>query len=227
MMCPNIGQIMHESYEGKVVTNYREFVDQPIIQDFQKNGGKIHIATEGRTAEQIKVLQLQGHDCYSEKYVQEVSKKWSQELRTNHILHGYGYLQSNKARQACLLFDVIESVGRDSIIEKLVSLNQGGLEIPPICIQVNLGGETQKSGYLMKDADSAIEKSKDYGLKTVGVMAIPPKHENPVKYFRSLRKLADRHQLSECVMGMSNDYQSAIDEGSTLIRVGRKIFGEK
>jgi uncharacterized pyridoxal phosphate-containing UPF0001 family protein len=225
MMHLDLGKMMNDSHEEKVVTNYREFVDQPIIQNFQKDGGKIHIATEGRTAEQIKVLQLQGHGCYSEKYVQEVTKKWTQELRTNHILHGYGNLQSNKASRACLLFDVIESVGRDSLLEKLKSLNIGGLEIPPICIQINLGEEAQKSGYLLKNADSAIEKSKLYGLTTVGVMAIPPKYENPVKYFRSLRQLADRHQLSECIMGMSSDYQSAIDEGSTLIRIGRKIFG--
>jgi len=221
-----MNQIENSSLEGKIVTNYREFVNQPIIRNFKKNGGKIHIATEGRTAEQIRLLQLEGHDCYSEKYVQEVSKKWTQELRNNQTLHGYGHLQSNKTSRACILFDVIESVGRDSILEKLKSLHEGGLEIPPICIQVNLGGETQKSGYLMKNADLAIEKSKLYGLNTVGVMAIPPKYENPVRYFRSLRQLADRHQLSECIMGMSNDYQSAIDEGSTLIRIGRKIFGE-
>ena len=226
-MYPNMDTMKSKSNEEQVVDNYRGFVNATIIQDFQKAGGKIHIATEGRSIEQIRLLQIAGHSYFSEKYVQEVSKKWSEELKNGHILHGYGNLQSNKARQACLIFDLIESVGRQTIIEKLLSLKQGGIKIPPICIQVNLGGEPQKSGYLLKQADEAIEKSKLHGLNTVGVMAIPPKEENPIKHFRALRQLADRHELSECIMGMSNDYHCAIDEGSTLIRIGRRIFGDK
>jgi uncharacterized pyridoxal phosphate-containing UPF0001 family protein len=216
-----------DTHESLVVDNYRQFIAEIVIQDFQKNGGKVHIATEGRTVTQIRALQDEGHVHFSEKFVQEVSQKWSANLGPGNVLHGYGYLQTNKARRACELFDVIESVGRNVLVDKLVKIRNDGGKVPPVCIQVNVGAEPQKSGYLLDEADIAIEKSRERGLDIIGVMAIPPREENPLRFFRMMRQLADRHQLSVCCMGMSNDYHIAINEGSTSIRIGRKIFGEK
>jgi uncharacterized pyridoxal phosphate-containing UPF0001 family protein len=209
-----------------ILDNYRQFINDPKVQSFKNSGGKIHIATEGRTNEQIKSLQAEGHVHFSEKYVQEVSRKWKEDLKHGNILHGYGYLQSNKSRRACSLFDVIESIGRDVLVDKLAKLKDNGCHVPPIYIQVNVGAEPQKSGYLIDEVDDAIERSWQSGLHVIGVMAIPPRNEKPLPFFRLLRQIADRHLLSECCMGMSSDYHIAIDEGSTSIRIGRKIFGE-
>jgi uncharacterized pyridoxal phosphate-containing UPF0001 family protein len=142
-------------------------------------------------------------------------------------LHGYGNLQTNKVRRACSLFDVIESAGSDSLLEQLRKCLQDEITVPPICIQINIGAEPQKSGYLPDHADAAIYKAMNFGLKVIGVMAIPPRNDPPAQHFRWLRQIAERHFLPECLMGMSNDYHIAIDQGATSIRIGRVIFGGK
>jgi uncharacterized pyridoxal phosphate-containing UPF0001 family protein len=213
--------------EDVLVENYRTFINQPLITDFLLRNGAVHIATEGRSQTQIGLLRAEGHRSFSEKYVQEVTRKWVPELRETATVNGFGYLQTNKSRRACDLFDVIESVGRDSLLEKLATHMKKGTTVPPICIQVNLGEEPQKSGYARAQADSAIERALNLGLDVIGVMAIPPRYEEPAQYFRWLRRLADRHNLPECVMGMSNDYEIAIREGSTSIRIARIIFNER
>lgn len=208
-----------------LVENYRDFMSQDVIRDFIQDGGRVHIATEKRPFAIIEELYAEGHRHFSEKFVQETLKKWPNGRRKDVVLHGYGRLQRNKARRACGLFSVIESLGQDSLLKKLSQLSDEGVMVPAVVVQVNTGHELQKNGYSRADADSAIDRSLTLGLNVVGVMAIPPRNENPRDHYRWLKQLSRRHGLSECIMGMTDDYQIAIEEGSTAIRVGRAIFG--
>ena len=206
---------------------YQTFMNQFSVQSFLANGGKVHIATDGRRSSTVERLYREGHRHFSEKFVQEVATKWCGKNYPEAFLHCYGHLQKNKTRRACYYFSMIESVDRDSLVCRLHHLKNEGLLIPPLLIQVNTGAEPQKGGYMRSEADRAVENIREFGLPVIGVMAIPPKGQNPREHFQWLRNFADRNSLSECHMGMSDDYEIAIDEGATSIRIGRIIFGEK
>jgi pyridoxal phosphate enzyme (YggS family) len=143
--------------------------------------------------------------------------------------HLIGHLQSNKAKDAVRLFDVIQTIDSLDLAEKLAKARGGGKRIEAL-LQVNIGREPQKSGI---EVDDVIGVAKQVGsldaLDLRGLMAIPP-HGDPEEtraYFRELRKLRDELALPELSMGMSEDYETAIEEGATIIRVGRAIFGER
>lgn len=213
--------------EECVEERYLSFMDLAVVKEFTTGGGKVFVASESRAEEDIRVLVEAGHRHFAEKFVREVESKWTRLPRAKVTLHAYGNLQTNKSARACSLFDLIESLGRDSLRGRLVRLRDAGVLPPPLYLQVNVGAEPQKGGYCREEAASALEAARNAGLDVRGVMAIPPRGENPAPHFRWLRRFAERERLQECMMGMSEDFSIAINEGATAIRVGRVIFGPK
>ena len=142
--------------------------------------------------------------------------------------HFIGHLQTNKARKVVENFDWVQCVDRPELAEKL---DQAATKPLPALIEVNLGGELTKSGIDPDGLEGLVETFKKYDrLKLRGLMTIPPFLENPEDvrpYFRKLRELAERFGLRELSMGMSHDFEVAIEEGATMVRIGTSLFGER
>lgn len=171
-----------------------------------------------------------GQRVFGENRVQEAKAKWPA-LRGRHpdlVLHLIGPLQSNKAREAVALFDVIHTVDRPSLCEALAREMAKQGRNPTLLVQVNTGAEAQKSGILPEGVDAFLASCRsDYGLRIAGLMCIPPVDEAPAPHFALLRKIAQRNQLPHLSMGMSADFALAVEFGATFVRVGSAIFGAR
>jgi pyridoxal phosphate enzyme (YggS family) len=181
-------------------------------------------------AEHIRPVLKTGHRVFGENRVQESQGKWPQ-LKSEFTgieLHLIGPLQSNKAKEAVALFDVIETVDRPSIAEALSKELAKTDRRPKLYVQVNTGEEPQKAGIAPQDADAFIQKCRDeWKLEISGLMCIPPVDEPPSPHFALLRKIAERNGIATLSMGMSSDYEEAIQIGATHVRVGSAIFGHR
>jgi len=171
-----------------------------------------------------------GQHRFGENRVQEAGAKWPA-LKMRHPdveLHLIGSLQSNKARDAVALFDAIHAVDRPSLCEALAKEIARQDRHPTLFVEVNTGGEPQKSGVLPEDTDNFVAACRaTYGLDIAGLMCIPPLDEAPAPHFALLAKIARRNGLALLSMGMSADFGLAIRFGATHVRVGRAIFGER
>ena len=175
------------------------------------------------------VLQA-GQRIFGENRVQEAQGKWPG-LRDEFDgveLHLIGPLQSNKAKEAVVLFDVIHTVDREKIAKALArEMEAQGMSLK-LFVQVNTGEEEQKAGIAPKEAVAFVERCRsEYGLEIAGLMCIPPFDENPGPHFALLRKLAKEADVDQLSMGMSGDYETAIEFGATYVRVGSAIFGAR
>jgi hypothetical protein len=183
-------------------------------------------------AEAIEPVLAAGQRVFGENYVQESKDKWPQ-LRARYPdaeVHMIGPLQSNKAKDAVALFDVIESLDRPSLAKELQKEIQKavGRKPPRFLVQVNTGAEPQKGGVLPEEADTFIRACREqYGLDVQGVMCIPPADEPPAPHFALLTTIARRNGLKVISMGMSADYPNAVAMGATHVRVGSAIFGSR
>jgi len=171
-----------------------------------------------------------GQRVFGENRVQEAQAKWP-ELRRHYSgleLHLIGPLQSNKAAEAVALFDVIQSVDRPKIAEALAKeMKKQGRSLPCF-VQVNIGQEPQKAGIEPAVLDDFLNLvSKGYGLNIIGLMCIPPVEGDPRPYFKLLSAMAARNGLKQLSMGMSGDFEKAIAEGATHVRIGSAIFGHR
>ncbi len=188
------------------------------------------VVTKGRSLEDIQKIINAGHIHFGENRAQEGINKWSNilKLNTNIKLHFIGKLQTNKVADVISNFSFIHSLDNDKLALKL-SLEEKELKKTlSYFIQVNLGEENQKSGILKKDLPRFVNYCKnDLKLNVIGLMCLPPINEDSERYFKELRQLATDNNLKELSMGMSNDYISAIKNGSTFIRIGSAIFEEK
>jgi len=188
------------------------------------------VVTKGRSLEDIQKIINAGHIHFGENRVQEAINKWSNILKsnTNIKLHFIGKLQTNKVADVISNFSFIHSLDNDKLALK-ISLEEKKLKKTlSYFIQVNLGEENQKSGILKKDLPRFVNYCKnDLKLNIVGLMCLPPIDQNSEKYFKELKQLASDNNLKELSMGMSNDYISAIKNGSTFVRIGSGIFNEK
>ena len=171
-----------------------------------------------------------GQRRFGENRVQEAAAKFPAlrpacpDLR----LHIIGALQTNKARDAVRLADRIESLDRPRLADAIAEASQREGRLPELLVQVNVGDEPQKAGVATADADRFIESCRArFGEALRGVMAIPPQDEDPRPHFAWLASCARRHGLAVVSMGMSGDYEAAIAEGSTSVRVGTAIFGAR
>jgi len=179
--------------------------------------------------ERVRAVLAQGHRCFGENRVQEAAQKWPN-FRAEFSgidLHLVGPLQSNKARQAMQLFDVIHSLDRPKLATALARLAQEIGQCPKLFIQVNTGSEPQKAGILNADCDAFIADCRALDLPVIGLMCIPPAEEEAGAHFQLLADMAARNGLSGLSMGMSADFELAIAHGATHIRVGSAIFGSR
>ncbi len=171
-----------------------------------------------------------GQRVFGENRVQEAAAKWPG-LRADVPdleLHLVGPLQSNKARDAVLLFDVIETVDRPKLAATLAREMERAGKRPRCYIQVNTGNEPQKAGVAPLDADGFVALCRDqHGLPVEGLMCIPPLDEEPSLHFALLAKIAARNGLGVLSMGMSSDFEIAVQFGATHVRVGTAIFGPR
>ena len=179
--------------------------------------------------EKIKPLIDHGHLHFGENKVQEAVNKW-QDLKSvsNDIqLHLIGKLQTNKVKFAVPLFDYIHSLDSLKLAEKICNEQKKIGKSLKIFIQVNIGNEPQKNGIEPENLKSFYDKCiNQFNLNVIGLMCIPPQ-DNVETYFKEMQKLNNNLNLKELSMGMSSDFLKALDNGSTFVRIGSKIFGER
>ena len=169
-----------------------------------------------------------GQRVFGENRVQEASQRWSQQSLPGLELRLIGPLQTNKIRAALDLFDVIETLDRERLAERLAQEIQREGRAPRLYIQVNTGEEPQKAGVAPLAADAFIARCRgDYDLIVEGLMCIPPEAEPPGPHFALLAKIAARNGLDRLSMGMSADFEIAIRHGATSVRVGSALFGPR
>jgi pyridoxal phosphate enzyme (YggS family) len=179
--------------------------------------------------ERVVAVLDEGHRLFGENKVQEAAGKWPalRERYPDVELHLIGPLQTNKARQAMGLFDAIETVDRPKLARTIARLKDELGSCPKLYVQVNTGEEVQKAGVMPGDADGFIAECRELGLEIAGLMCIPPVDEEPALHFALLAKIAARNGLSELSMGMSADFETAIAQGATSVRIGSAVFGER
>lgn len=180
--------------------------------------------------ERVEAALLAGHRVFGENRVQEAEDRWPpfKEQFADVTLHLIGPLQTNKARAAVNLFDVIHTVDRPKLAATLARLfDETGRRLP-CYIEINTGAEPQKAGVLPEDADAFVKACvEEYQLPVVGLMCIPPAEDVPAPHFAFLADIAARNGLKRLSMGMSADYEAAVQLGATDVRVGSSIFGAR
>ena len=188
------------------------------------------VVSKTQATSQIEPLLQAGHRLFGENRVQEAQEKWL-DLKDKYPdaeLHLIGPLQSNKAGDAVALFDVIETVDRDKIAAALAGEMKRQNRRPKLLVQVNTGTEWQKAGVHPHELSAFLDRVRNvHGLDIEGLMCIPPVNDSPAKHFAQLRELASAAGLKLLSMGMSSDFEIAIAEGTTHVRVGSAIFGER
>lgn len=200
--------------------------------------------SDGRTADAVTLVAVSkthpaaavaaaiaaGQKVFGENRVQEAQGKFPA-LKVVHPdleLHLIGPLQSNKAADAVALFDVIESVDREKLARVLADEMRKQNRRPRLFIQVNIGEEPQKAGINPAEIDAFVRLCRDDLQLTIdGLMCIPPADKHPAPYFALLREMAKRNGLTQLSMGMSGDFETAIQFGATHVRIGTAIFGSR
>jgi PLP dependent protein len=212
-----------EAVRGAIVRAARDFGHDP---------ASITLIAVSKTfpAEAVEPVLAAGQRVFGENYVQEAKAKWAS-LRERYPgveLHLIGPLQSNKARDAVGLFDVIHTLDRESLAKELAKEIGKSDRTPRLLVQVNTGEEAQKGGVGPGEADAFIAACRErWGLTVDGLMCIPPAEEPPSPHFALLAKIAARNRLDALSMGMSADFEAAIQLGATYVRIGSAIFGER
>jgi PLP dependent protein len=185
---------------------------------------------KAQPVERIRAALAAGQRVFGENYVQEAREHWEgvRERYPDLELHLIGALQSNKAREAVALFDVIETVDRPKLARALAREMARQGRRPACYVEVNTGEEPQKAGVWPEDADAFVRLCRDeLGLPVVGLMCIPPEDEEPSPHFALLREIARRNGIERLSMGMSADYEIAVQFSATHVRVGTAIFGPR
>ncbi len=182
-----------------------------------------------KPVEAVRAALRAGQRVFGENRVQEAQGKFPP-LRTDHqfTLHLIGGLQTNKARDAVRIADVIETLDRPKLADAIAAAMQREGRSPTLLVEVNVGNEEQKSGVSRDNADGFIDECKGrFGRQLVGLMCVPPLDEDPRPHFTWLADRAAKHRLSVLSMGMSADFEAAIACGATWVRVGTAIFGAR
>jgi PLP dependent protein len=190
-------------------------------------------ASKGQPAPLIIKAIEAGITDFGENRVQDACDKWPalRQAYPRLRLHLIGPLQTNKVKQALELFDVVQTIDRPKLAEAIAKIRDAGrsrLAARHFYIQVNTGKEPQKAGVIPEEADALIDYcQKRLQLPIAGLMCVPPHNQPPVPHFALLQQMARRHGLPELSMGMSDDFETAIRMGSTCVRIGRALFGDK
>tara|TARA_B100001057_G_scaffold441898_1_gene476860 strand:- start:309 stop:971 length:663 start_codon:yes stop_codon:yes gene_type:complete len=179
--------------------------------------------------DKIKSVLDEGHRVFGENRIQEAQSKWPdfKQKYQDVELHIIGPLQTNKTRSAMELADSIHTLDRPKLATNMARLAQEMGRCPELFVQVNTGGEEQKSGVLPTETESFVTDCLNMDLPVTGLMCIPPVDEEASLHFALLKKISENCDLEHLSMGMSNDFEKAISFGATHIRVGSAIFGER
>jgi len=228
---------------SSVAENVRRVRD--VIEDAAvkagRNPSEVRLMAVTKTVEDDRILEAieAGVDIIGENYVQEGKRKVEKLGRRGVEWHLIGYLQSNKAKYALKIFDMIHSVDRLSLAQEIDRRAGAAGSVAKILVEVNLSGEATKGGVKKDEALALVRDiAKLENLSVRGLMTMPPWFDDPEEarpYFAALRELKDRVidekignvLMEELSMGMTGDYRVAVEEGSTIVRVGRGIFGER
>lgn len=219
---------MHQSVKN--LLNIKEKVKAKLLTDKKINKfPKIIAVSKTFKIENINPLIEYGHIDYGENKVQEAQEKWSliKDQNKNIKLHLIGRLQTNKVKLAVKLFDYIHSLDSKKLADK-ISLHQKEQNLQTkLFIQVNIGDEKQKSGILKSEVVDFYNYCKSLDLDILGLMCIPPFNKDSTEFFKEMRVLNEKIKMEDLSMGMSSDYLHAIENGSTFVRIGSSIFGQR
>ena len=190
-----------------------------------------NIIAVSKTFKLEKILPLidYGHIDYGENKVQEAIEKWAliKEKKPNIKLHLIGKLQTNKVKFAIKIFDYIHSLDSIKLAKKIADEEKKQNRKTQLFIQVNIGNEDQKSGVDLKNLTELYSYCKELDLNVIGLMCIPPFEEDSEKYFKEMKILNKKLNLTNLSMGMSSDYLKAIENSATHVRIGSNIFGSR
>ena len=219
---------MHTTLEK--LSRVKNKVNEIISKKQLKTKPKIVVVTKTFPLNKIIPLLENGHIHYGENKIQEAENKWidTKNRYKNLQLHMIGKLQTNKAKKAVKLFNYIHSLDDDRLALKLSHHEKELNKKVKLFIQVNLAEEPQKSGIMFNDLNNFYNYcTKDLSLNVIGLMCMPPVDSNSQEYFKKLKKAAEQLNLEDLSMGMSSDYEQAILSGSTYLRLGTTILGER
>lgn len=209
-----------------IIKNYINIFNS--IQSLSKKTTLI-VVSKNQQLNDINLLIKANHIHFGENRVQDASVKWKNLILDNFQLklHLIGKLQSNKAKDAFEIFHYIHTLDNEKLAQIFSKLESNNLKKIKYFIQVNIANEMQKNGISVDKASGFIKYCiNDLKLNVIGLMCIPPVEGDPSQYFKSLSELAKVNNLKELSMGMSNDYECAINCGATFVRVGSKIFSK-
>ena len=216
------------------MSRYKNFLSslEVSLRSTNRNPKDIELiaVSKKKSATDIQKVIDEGHLSFGENQIQEIESKWPdlKKLNSSINLHFIGSIQSRKVEQIHKHCEVIHSIDRKKIVKKFAELETSGDIKRKYFIQINTGNELQKSGVLFDEADEFISDCKsNYNLNIIGLMCLPPIDEDPRNHFSKLADLAKKFNLNCLSMGMSGDYQVALDCGATHIRIGTHIFGER
>ena len=208
----------------------KDKINEILIKKQLKTNPQIIAVTKTFSVDKIIPLIRSGHTHFGENKIQEAENKWH-DIKSeykNLQLHMLGKLQTNKAKKAVKLFDYIHSLDNAKLATKLNQYEKELNKKVKVFIQVNIANEQQKSGILLSDLDNFFNYcTKKLSLNIIGLMCLPPINSDSNKYFYILGESAKRLGLINLSMGMSSDYEHAIINGSTYLRLGTAIFGER
>ena len=206
-----------------IIKNYNYILNS--IKSISKETQLI-VVTKNQPIDNINLLINLNHFHFGENRVQEASLKWKNLISNSKLkLHLIGKLQSNKAKDAFDIFHYIHTLDNEKLAKIFSNLEENSIKKIKYFIQVNVGNEPQKNGILIDKTEQFMKYClNDLKLNIVGLMCIPPVEDDPTEYFIGLVKLAKKNNLKELSMGMSNDYECAINNGATFVRIGSKIF---
>ena len=219
---------MHKSSQNQTLVKSK--INEIIIQKQLKTSPEIIIVTKTFSVDKILPLIKDGHIHFGENKIQETENKWIDIKKENNNLklHMVGKLQSNKAKKAVKIFDYIHSLDNAKLALKISQYEKELNKKVKLFIQVNIADEKEKSGILLADLNNFYYYcTKKLSLNVIGLMCLPPINSDSKFFFKTLKIAAEQLSLKELSMGMSFDYEDAVINGSTYLRLGTVILGKR
>ena len=219
---------MHDTVKNLLKINEKVKVKLSTFSNLNKTP-KIIAVSKTFKMQHIYPLIDHGHVDFGENKVQEAQEKWTEikEKNKNIKLHLIGRLQTNKVKIAVKLFDYIHSLDSKKLADKISKYQKEQNLKKKMFIQVNIGDEDQKSGIQKDELPDFYNYCKNLELDVLGLMCIPPFNKDSSSYFQEMKNLSKKFNLKDLSMGMSSDYIDAIENGSTYVRIGSNIFGQR
>jgi len=193
---------------------------------------KLIAVSKKKSVDEIKQAVEAGVKIIGENRIQEAEQKYT-ELKNyfkekNVDFHFVGHLQTNKVKKAVEMFDLIQTVDSLKLVKEINKRAKQMNKVQDVLIEVNIGKEPQKHGVMPENVIDFVEEFKQFNnINVKGLMCIPPYEENPRPHFKQMKNMFNELNLELLSMGMSSDYKIAIEEGSNMVRIGTKIFGER